>query len=115
MIFETLLGFDNPHVEECRKIAAAGAIVLDVRSPEEFEAGHLPFALNIPLKSLTARLGELGPPPRAIVVYCRSGMRSAVAANVLRRAGYTVCDLGAMENWDRAEPPSLTTQAWSPS
>jgi phage shock protein E len=86
--------------EEAKRLAAAGALLLDVRTPAEFAQGHLPGARNIPVAELPDRLAELDDPARDIVVYCRSGMRSARAAAVLRRAGHrAVHDLGAMTNW----------------
>lgn len=65
----------------------AGATVVDVRSPEEFRSGAYPGAVNIPLGSLPARLGEI-PRERPVVLYCASGMRSGSAARVLRQAGF---------------------------
>lgn len=77
-----------------------GAVLLDVRTPEEFEAGHIDGALNIPLHELSARAVELGPTDRAVVVYCRSGHRSAQALRSLQAQGYTdVFDLGPMSAW----------------
>ena len=82
-------------------VTQKGALLLDVRSPEEFLAGHLDGATNIPVEELGARLTSL--PARkdqSVVVYCRSGRRSANAAGILKRAGYTrVFNLGAMSNW----------------
>jgi rhodanese-related sulfurtransferase len=89
---------DNRSVE-AKALVANGALLLDVRTREEFASGHVPGATNIPVQELGARLGELKPAKQTIVVYCRSGGRSASAASVLRQAGYTVCDLGAMSNW----------------
>ncbi|HET9599414.1 MAG TPA: rhodanese-like domain-containing protein [Anaeromyxobacteraceae bacterium] len=66
---------------------AAGALVLDVRTLEEFRSGAWPGAIHIPLQALPARMGEL-PRDRPIVVYCASGMRSARATEALRRAGF---------------------------
>lgn len=83
-----------------RRLVSEGALLLDVRTPEEFTEGHLPGAVNIPVHDLSGRLGELSDRERAIVVYCRSGMRSGRAAGVLRRAGYrTVHNLGGLSNW----------------
>jgi phage shock protein E len=63
--------------------------VLDVRTPEEYAAGHLPGAANIPHDQLAARLGELsGARERDIVVYCRTGRRTAEALEVLVKAGF---------------------------
>ncbi|MGC4069449.1 MAG: rhodanese-like domain-containing protein [Polyangiaceae bacterium] len=84
---------------EAKELVAKGALLLDVRTREEFASGHVPGAKNIPVQELGARLGELKETKQPVVVYCRSGGRSASAASVLRQAGYTVCDLGAMSNW----------------
>ncbi|MBV6417090.1 MAG: Thiosulfate sulfurtransferase GlpE [Steroidobacteraceae bacterium] len=77
---------------EVRALAAAGAtttVVLDVRTPEEFAAGHVPGAINIPHDQVKDRLAELGASKdRPIVVYCRSGKRAAKALAILHDAGY---------------------------
>ncbi|HYV45387.1 MAG TPA: rhodanese-like domain-containing protein [Myxococcaceae bacterium] len=86
--------------DEAHRLVAGGALLLDVRSPEEFKSGHIDGAVNIPVQDLEARLGEVGPRERQVVVYCHSGMRSGRAAQVLRGAGYSgVRDLGPMERW----------------
>ena len=65
-------------------------LVLDVRTPEEYAAGHLPGAINIPHGDLAGRIGELGQArDRDIVVYCRSGARAGKALDVLGEAGFT--------------------------
>lgn len=82
--------------DEVRAALDAGAALIDVRSPAEFSGGHLPGAENVPVQDIGAQASSLGD---AVVVYCASGMRSARAAAVLRRAGVTtVYDLGAMQN-----------------
>jgi rhodanese-related sulfurtransferase len=63
-------------------------VVLDVRSPEEFAAGHVPGAVNIPYDQVAARLAEV-PKDKDLVLYCRSGRRVAIAAEVLAQNGYT--------------------------
>lgn len=83
---------------EARRLVGAGATLLDVRSPEEFGAGHLQGAINVPVQVLAGRMGELSK-GRKVVVYCRSGARSASAAGLLERAGYDVYDLGPMHAW----------------
>ena len=82
-----------------RHLVAQGALLLDVRTPAEFHAGHVPHAVNIPVQELPHRLRECGPTRRSVVVYCRSGARSASAAQLLRQAGYEVRDLGPMTAW----------------
>jgi rhodanese-related sulfurtransferase len=85
---------------EARQLVAAGARLLDVRSPGEFDRGHLPGAINVPVQELEARLTEVGPPDHDVVVYCRSGHRSTNAAELLRRHGFTkVHNLGPMTAW----------------
>jgi phage shock protein E len=65
----------------------AGATVVDVRSEAEFRGGAYPGALNVPLGELSSRLARI-PKEKPVVVYCASGARSAMAARILRRAGY---------------------------
>jgi len=85
---------------EAHSLVDKGALLVDVRTREEFAAGHLPNAVNVPVQELDERLGELGPRERPLVVYCRSGNRSARAAGTLARAGFTaVHNLGAMSRW----------------
>lgn len=85
---------------DARKLVAAGARLLDVRSPEEYARGHLPDALNIPVQELDRRLAEVGPADRELVVYCRSGHRSSRATEILRQHGFSkVHNLGPMTAW----------------
>jgi len=75
------------------------AVIIDVRSAEEFAAGHLEGALNYNVEdgTLAEQLSSLDPNGNYIV-YCRSGRRSAVAADMMRAAGFeSVTDLGALE------------------
>jgi rhodanese-related sulfurtransferase len=65
-------------------------LILDVRSPREYAAGHVPAAINIPHTELAGRFGELGiDKSDELVVYCLSGRRAALAEQVLAQAGYT--------------------------
>jgi rhodanese-related sulfurtransferase len=65
-------------------------IVIDVRTPDEFQGGAYPDSVNIPLDDLMQRYEELGNnPAREIVVYCASGARSAYAQKLLMQIGYT--------------------------
>lgn len=82
-----------------RELVAAGAVLLDVRTPAEFAGGHVEGAINIPVQDLERRLGELNGRGPNVVVYCRSGGRSATAAVLLARAGFQVEDIGPMSAW----------------
>jgi phage shock protein E len=76
------------------------AMVLDVRTDDEFNARHLDGAVNIPVEDLEKRIAELTDKKRPIIVYCKSGGRSAKAAQLLTKAGFTqVHDLGGIGNW----------------
>jgi rhodanese-related sulfurtransferase len=78
------------------------AVVLDVREPDEWEAGHIPGALHIPLGEVPARLADL-PESGEVVVVCRSGGRSARATNWLNQNGYEAINLeGGMGAWASA-------------
>lgn len=82
-----------------RDLVQQGALLLDVRTPEEHSRGHIAGSSNIPVQELHARIGELGPTERHVVVYCRSGARSALATRMMRDAGYQVTDIGGMHAW----------------
>ncbi len=86
---------------DARSAVAAGALLLDVRTPAEFSEGHLEGALNVPVQELEAKWAALGvQADREVVVYCRSGARSARAKGMLEARGVKrVIDLGAMSNW----------------
>lgn len=86
--------------DEARALVADGAVLIDVRTPAEFESGHIEGALLVPVQQLGASGDALPPTDTPVVVYCRSGRRSASAANWLRQAGYeSVHDLGPMSAW----------------
>lgn len=87
-------------VHELSEAASAGGTVLDVRSPAEWNAGHIPSALHIPLGDLPARLNEL-PRPQRLHVICGSGYRSSIACSLLQRAGFPEIrnTLGGMAAW----------------
>ncbi len=70
-------------------------VLLDVRTPAEFAEAHAEGAINIPVQELPRRIAELDR-SRRVVVYCRSGARSAAAATMLRSAGYTVEDCSTL-------------------
>jgi phage shock protein E len=85
--------------EAKRLIADEGATLVDVRTPAEYASGHIDGARNIPVQEIAARSKEL-PKGKPVVVYCASGMRSAVAASSLRRAGFDkVVNAGPMSAW----------------
>lgn len=65
-------------------------LILDVRSPEEYKAGHIPGAINIPHDQMGSRLAEISSHKnKEVVLYCRSGRRVAIAADILQSAGFS--------------------------
>lgn len=95
------VGIGKASPKDARSLVAGGALLLDVRTTSEFAAGHIAGAQNIPVHTLEDRIAGLSADERRpVVVYCRSGARSARAARILRSAGFTdVHDLGAMSRW----------------
>lgn len=67
------------------------AVIIDVREPHEFATGHVQGAINIPPSRLMAGAPELQdvPKDKQLVVYCRTGSRSAVSMQLLQRMGFT--------------------------
>ena len=78
-----------------------GYIILDVRRPDEFAAGHIPGAINMPNESIgTAEIPELPNKDQLIMVYCRSGRRSKEASEKLVKLGYTsIVEFGGILDW----------------
>ncbi len=76
-------------------------IILDVRRPDEFAAGHIPNAVNIPNESIgDAEIAELPDKDQLILVYCRSGNRSKQASEKLVKLGYTnIVEFGGINDW----------------
>ena len=90
--------------EEAKKIMDSGAphIVLDVREQDEFDEGHIPNAILIPYTEIDAKAeGILTDKDAQILVYCRSGRRSKIAAESLANLGYTnVKEFGGIIDWE---------------
>jgi len=78
--------------EAASRLAGRDVLLLDVRTPDEFAAGHAPDAVLIPVNELEDRLSELDP-ATPIVAICRSGVRSQGAAELLVGHGYDVVNL----------------------
>jgi rhodanese-related sulfurtransferase len=80
-------------------LVEGGAVLLDVREPNEWTAGHAAAAVHIPLGQLTSRTAEV-PGDATVVVICRSGARSDRAAAYLRGQGLDAVNLaGGMQAW----------------
>lgn len=90
-------------VSEASAMREAGAFILDVREPEEWNESHIPGATLIPLGELASRVNEI-PEDQEIVVVCRSGNRSAQGRDILLSAGFTQVTsmAGGINQWKAA-------------
>jgi rhodanese-related sulfurtransferase len=91
-----------------------GAWLLDVRENDEWAAGHAPDARHVPLGELSARAGEV-PRDQVVYVICRSGARSARAAQALTAAGWEAINVaGGMQDWAAAGRPMTADSGAEP-
>lgn len=91
--------------DEARKLIEEGAQLIDVRAEHEWEAGRIAGATHLPLAELSERVGEIDD-ERPVVVYCRGGNRSAMAAEALTAAGYEAVKLSeGIVGWEQEGLP----------
>jgi rhodanese-related sulfurtransferase len=87
--------------------ASTEATLVDVRTREEWNAGHIAGAIHIPLPELSERAGEV--PTGPVVFYCRVGDRSSMAAEAFRASGREAASLaGGLEAWEADGRPVET-------
>lgn len=92
----------------------AGAFLLDVREDDEWAAGHAPEAVHVRLGELSARTGEI-PRDQQVYVICRSGARSAYAAQALAGAGWNTVNVAdGMTGWAVAGRPMISDTGAEP-
>ncbi|MGX8795355.1 rhodanese-like domain-containing protein [Fusibacter sp. JL298sf-3] len=100
---ETDTAYKTLSAEEAKNLMeeTESYLLLDVRTPEEYDAGHIEGALLKPLDTLESVAEEAFPDKdQMILIYCRSGNRSATAAKLLQEMGYTdVYDFGGIIDW----------------
>jgi rhodanese-related sulfurtransferase len=90
------------------------AYLLDVREHEEWEAGHAPAAVHIPMGELSDRAGEI-PRDQDVYVICRSGARSAQVTVALNHAGWQAKNVGGgMKEWADTGRPMVTDSGGEP-
>ncbi len=93
---------------DLRSVVDGGALVLDVRMPDEYDAAHVPGALLIPLPEIQERHGEI-PDVEQVYVICRSGGRSMVASQFLVTVGRVPVNVaGGTDGWIQAGHPVVT-------
>ena len=96
-------GYQQISQQEAKKrMDAGGVVVLDVREPFEYNSGHIPGAMLLPLGTISeaGAAAVIGGKDAEVLVYCRSGSRSKQAAAALARLGYTnICEFGGIMTW----------------
>ena len=104
---------DDPNIPEvdaagADAMAAAGALLLDVREPDEWAAGHAAAAVHLPMGEIPDRAGEL-PTDRPIACICRSGARSGRVTAYLRAQGFDIVNVaGGMQGWAASGRPVVS-------
>ena len=97
-------GYQQITAQEAKAMmdVGAGTIVLDVREQEEYDQGHIPGAVLLPVGEITQESASAAVPEKdtVVLVYCRSGNRSKAAAGELAQLGYTqVYECGGIQDW----------------
>lgn len=92
------------NAEQAQTLIQQGATILDVREPSEFDMGHLPDAVHIPRGLLEFMVGNhpaLQNPEETMLVYCKNGGRSTLAADLLQRMGFNHIHMlaGGFDDW----------------
>ena len=86
---------------KAHEAVANGALIVDVRTPQEYMQKHIDGAMNLPVEEIMrGRLKKL-PKNKEIVVYCRTGNRSNISAKILREKGWSVYDVATQADWER--------------
>ena len=107
-----VFGDDVPAVDAAD--VPAGAYLLDVHEPDEWDAGHAPDAVHIPMSELSDRAGEV-PQDADVYVICRSGARSAQVTVALNNAGWQARNVdGGMKQWVQSGRPMITESGSEP-
>jgi phage shock protein E len=99
-LFSACSKISDEELAEARDAVKNGALIVDVRTPEEFIAKHIDGAINLPIDAIMKGNIKL-PKDKEIVVYCRTGSRSRVSAKVLREQGWIVYDVATQGEWER--------------
>ena len=92
------LGFGNKSKQIAEFIIEKDAIIIDVRSYEEFASGHIENSKNIPLQIIETKINDIKKLNKPVIVCCKSGMRSSQAISILKRNGIEAMNGGGWQN-----------------
>ena len=93
--------FGNNKIDFKSLVDKDGALIVDVRSPQEFAYGHIDGSVNIPLDTIASKVAFLSTGGKPVITCCRSGARSGMAEKILKAAGVEVYNGGAWDNLRR--------------
>lgn len=82
-------------VPDLKAIASNGALIIDVRTIEEYKNGHHPKSVNIPLSELSGKISDLKAKQKTIIACCQSGSRSSMAVSLMRKNGLDAYNAGS--------------------
>lgn len=106
------MGFKSISVEDAALSIKNGSIIIDVREPNEFEQAHLENGILVPLSTITAeKIQKLNPHNKTILIHCRSGKRSKVAADILLSQDYSgeILELDqGIDAWINSNQPTIS-------
>jgi rhodanese-related sulfurtransferase len=97
-----VINMEDAHIDghRARELIAQGAILIDVRTVEEYRTGALPGALNMPMQTIGVQIDRYYTKGNTFVLYCKSGQRSDMATRMLRQAGYLkTYTMGGIGDW----------------
>lgn len=91
--------------DKCWQLIEQGALVIDVRSPQEFASGHLPQAINVPLDSLLNWYQGITDPQQIYLLYCGAGIRAQKGCDILANCGLErIVNAGALNDLMACQP-----------
>ena len=96
--------FGGPQISPASEITEqlqAGALIVDVRTAQEFAQGKIAGAINIPVQVIAKRIDEISKHNKNVIVYCRSGARATTAMNILNQAGLKAFNAGGIMDFQR--------------
>jgi rhodanese-related sulfurtransferase len=84
-----------------KQLTKNGAVIIDVRTPSEYNEGHIQKALNIPLDQVGQQLSRIRQLNKPVITVCRSGSRSAMAKGIIEKAGIEVYNGGGWNSFEK--------------
>jgi len=100
-LFSACSKVSDEDLAKAHEAVAKGAVIVDVRTPQEYKQKHIKGAINLPIEEIMQGHLKKLPKNKEIVVYCRTGSRSSASAKVLREKGWSVYDVATQADWEK--------------